>query len=126
MNRRFAIAASSLALLSLVPLAGVQAATVDYKTTAKCSYSATENGWASVGRAPRGTDEVVYTMRTGTPASWDASSIYTTTKARQWRVVTDPGMSFINWVTFLDVNDNVLAAQNVNLRCAGTPTDWPE
>ena len=102
-----------------------QAPGVDYTHTAKCAYSDVSNGWASVGGAPRGTYAVNYTMRTGTPGAWDAETIVAYSRNRKWRIVTDPGMSFINWVTFVDASGQVLASQMVNERCAGTPEDWP-
>jgi len=64
-------------------------------------------------------------MRTGLPSGWGAQDITATSKARKWRVSTSAGMSFINWVTFFDANDNVLFAQNVNVRCSGTDPNWP-
>lgn len=131
MLRKVSILAALAAVWLMVLPGSAHAAGVDYKLTAACAYSASSNGWASVGRAPRGTIQVVYTMRTGQPpdpntgAGWSAVDITATSKARKWRIVTDPGMSFINWVKFYDASDNLLFEQNVNVRCAGTPSNWP-
>jgi hypothetical protein len=119
------VGAACTAAVLAVPSTAAAAPAVDYSKTAACSYSPTDPGWAYVGRAPHGTATVVFTMRTGTPGAWNAVSVNSTRKAQRWRVATPAGTSFINWVTFLDASDNVLGAQNVNVRCAGTPAEWP-
>lgn len=125
MKVRIGVIAGLVAASSVLLPATAQAVDVDYTQTAKCAYFVDADGWASVGRSPRGTVKVEYTMRTGEPGDWSAETITATAKARKWRIVTDPGMSFINWVTFLDADGHVLASQNVNVRCAGTPSNWP-
>jgi hypothetical protein len=125
MRRRIGTVAALAALWAAMLPGSTQAAEVNYEQTAACAYFVSSDGWASVGRAPRGTVRVVYTMRTGTPGAWGATDITATTKARKWRVVTGRGMSFINWVKFYDASNNELAAQNVNVRCAGTDPTWP-
>ena len=98
--------------------------TIDFATTAHCAYNTDAPGWASVGRAPKGTTYIVFTMRTGTPGDWGSSDITSTSEARQWRVETGVGMSFINWVTLYS-NEGWIDSHMVNLRCEGTPDDWP-
>ena len=111
---------------AVTPLPAVAPAgppTDDYARTANCAYNTDAPGWASVGMAPKGTAYVVFTMRTGTPGEWDSSNITSTTKDGQWRVETEVGMSFINWVTFYS-DEGWVDSHMVNLRCEGTPDDW--
>lgn len=125
MIRRISLLATLVALWSAMLPGSAHAVDIDYRNMATCVNVTSGSGWASVGRAPRGTARVVYTMRTGTPGGWGAQDITATKKARKWRVLTSPGMSFINWVTFLDADGNAIFAQNVNVRCAGTDPNWP-
>lgn len=124
-NTIIAAALAIGAVAGVMPTASAVAPGVDYRKFASCSYSATDPGWAQVGRAPKGTASVVFTMRTGTPGAWGAVSVTSTNKARRWRVTTPSGTSFINYVTFLDSSQNELAKQMVNIRCSGTPLEWP-
>ena len=117
-----ALLAPAVAPLPAVAAAGPPA--VDYARTASCAYNSAAPGWASVARAPKGTTYIVFTMRTGTPGDWDASDVTSTSKARQWRVETGVGMSFINWVTFYS-DEGWVDSHMVNLRCEETPDDWP-
>ena len=122
------LSGTALAVSLLAPTASaghIEAAAVDYNTTTKCLYSTTDPGWASVGRAPRGTTSVIFTMRTGEPGAWNAAEIEGFSKARQWRTTTGTGMSFINWVTFYG-DEGYISTAMVNTRCEGTPTEWPE
>jgi hypothetical protein len=97
----------------------------DYTETAWCEYSPTAEGSAYVGRAPRGTARVEYTMRTGIPEAWDAVTVTAESKPRRWGVTTPAGTSFINWLKFYDASGSLIGEQMVNVRCEGTPEDWP-
>lgn len=125
MTRRIGVLIALVAVWTAMLPGAAQAADVDYRQTAACLNVTSGSGWASVGRAPRGTVRVVFTMRTGSPGGWGAQDIASTSKARKWRVATSAGMSFINWVTFFDASDNAIGAQNVNVRCTGTDPNWP-
>jgi len=127
MRTRIAIAAGGvlLAISGATPAGAIQHE-VDYRNFTRCAYSPTDSGWALVGRAPKGTSSVIFTMRTGTPGAWGAVSVRSSSKARRWWVTTPAGTSFINWVTFLDSADGIITQQNVNTRCAGTPSQWPQ
>lgn len=109
----------------IVPGAIRGAPVVDYATTVSCAYHASADGWVSVGRAPRGTDYVVFTMRTGVPGDWSSEDITSTSRARKWQVPTGPGMSFVNWVTFYS-DEGWITSDMVNVRCEGAPDTWPE
>lgn len=124
-TRNLAAAFGMAALVGTLALPGTaSAAGVDYSRAAKCANPEIGDGWASVRAVPGGTDRVEFTMRTGTPGAWNAVTVEATTRARQWRVVTGPGRSFINWVKFYG-NGELLGAYMVNVRCEGTPLDWP-